>query len=155
MVAAAVNRSEQDQPDPHRSTIFLARLEAAHDQVEQCIVGLESVMTEPDGAGTADFSVTRLRLGRANLTRTQVAWQACSHLIPTAPSGQAEALRGLQKHEIEHSQAISEHIRRWPPRALQGDWQGYRDATRKVLERARELIALEQKLLLPLLRQAR
>ena len=155
MLAAASNRSEQDQPDPRRSAYFLATLEAAHYQVEQCIVGLESVMTAPGGAGAADFAVTRLRLGRANLARTQVAWQACDHLISALPSGQAEELRGLQRHENEHSQTISEHIRRWPPRAVQSNWQGYRDATWKVLERARELIALEQKLLLPLLRQVR
>lgn len=153
MATAASHRFEEDQPETRRSTKFVAALEAEHNELQQCIAGLEAVMIRADGGGAADFSAIRLRIERANLSRTRVAWQACSYLIAASPSGQTEQLQGLQKREVEHAQAISDHIRRWPPRAVQDDWHGYRDATRKVLERIGELIALEQSFLLPLLRQ--
>lgn len=69
MAAAVGKRSERD-PDTRRSTVFLAALEGAYNEVEQCIVGLESVMARPEGAGTAEFSVTRPRQRAAPARRS-------------------------------------------------------------------------------------
>lgn len=151
-MAANSQRVLQDEIRDARSAEFLSGLESAHVEVETCIVGLESVMT--DSGPTPLFSSNRLLLARANLARAQMAWRACRHVIFHAPAGEADALADLQKAEFEHSQAISEHIGAWPPAVIQDDWQGYRNATRKILERARELMVLERRLLLPLLRQA-
>jgi hypothetical protein len=42
-------------------------------------------------------------------------------------------------------------IGHWTPQMLQGDWQGYCEASRKVRDGMREIIAAEKMLLYPLL----
>lgn len=64
-----------------------------------------------------------------------------------------QALRDLKQSEIEHSQMISQHVQHWTPQAVQEDWSGYRAATRKVLDRARDLVMTEKNLLVLFLRQ--
>lgn len=144
----------QDSLEADPSARFLAAIETAHGHLEQCIVALEALMVEPELADLGQFSTVRFRLCQANLSRTQVAREACNHLIPMSPKGNTQSLRDLQQCEIEHFQMVSKHVQRWTSEAVQADWQGYCAATRKVLDRARELIGLETALLLPLLRQA-
>lgn len=136
------------------SARFLSVIESAHHRLELCTIALESIMVEDECVDMAQFSAVRLRLAHANLTRTQVAREACSHLISIVSGKDAEALRDLQQCEIEHFQMISQHIQRWTTQAVQDHWHAYREATRRVLERNRELVSIEKKLLLPLLRQA-
>jgi len=152
MAHAASREFGHNWHDPSRSADFLLKLERAHAEVEACLAGLEAAMAaaEPD---PIRFSVTRLRLARANLARTQAARETCGHLIDATLPDSAAALRDLQQREIEHAHMISDHIRQWTPQRLKDDWEGYRAATRRLLDRVRELIARERSLLLPLLRQ--
>jgi hypothetical protein len=153
-----VPASKQPVWDPHDADSpinFLLELEAAHAQVELCIVGHESIMADVELADTAEFSAFRFRLARANFARTQIAKQACTHLMSVMPIDQTEPLRQLRQSEIEHSQMISDHIGRWTPNAVQADWRGYCDATQKVVARVRELVSIEQGLLVPRLREGR
>jgi len=143
----------QDPGSSGASARFLAAIEKAHGEVEPCLAALDPLIAGRDLPETAQFSATRFRLGRANLARTQVAREACGHLLANGPAGDGEALRDLQRREVEHAQMISEHIQRWPPQRVQTDWQGYRITTRKVLDQVRELIAAERTILLPLLRR--
>lgn len=131
MELATRKQSMQGPRDADTSVDFLLAVEVAHSQVEPCIVAHEAIMAHDELADTAQFSVIRLRLAQANLTRTQVAREACSHLISITPIGQAEPLRDLQQSEIEHFQMISDHIRQWTSQAVQEDWRGYCDATPK------------------------
>lgn len=149
---------KQFMRDPRKTDLsvnFLLAVETAHSQVEPCIVAREAIMADDELGDAAQFSVIRLRLAQANLTRTQVAREACTHLISIMPSEGAEPLRDLQQSEIEHFQMISGHIRHWSPQAVQDHWRAYRDATRKVLDCVRELVTIEKRLLLPLLREVR
>jgi len=153
MAPAASGHCKQNWHDPSRSAGLLSMLERAHAEVEICLPALDEAMAgaEPD---PIRFAVTRLRLAKANLARTQAARETCGHLIDTAPSAGAAALVDLRRREIEHAHMISDHIRHWTPQRLKDDWQGYCTATRQLLGRVRELIARERSLLLPLLRQS-
>lgn len=153
MAFSSSGQSLRDLHDPNESAHFLSMIESAHAHFELCSGALESIMVEDKCVDMTQFGAVRLRLAHANLTRTRVAREACSHLISIIPADGAEALRDLEQCEIEHFQMISKHIQRWPTQAVQDNWHGYCGATRKLLERTRELIAIEKKLLLPLLRQ--
>lgn len=155
MEPATRKQTMRDSHDADTSVDFLLAVEVSHSQVEPCIVALEALMVDEKLADAAQFSIIRLRLAQANLTRTQVAREACTHLISIIAVDRAEPLRELQQTEIEHFQMISDHIRHWTSQAVQDDWRGYCDATRRVLARVRELISIEKRLLLPLLREVR
>lgn len=155
MGAAISEHSRRDRHDSDVSARLLSAIETAHSEVELCIVALETIMAGSDAAVRGHFSAVRLRLARTNLARTQLAREACSHLISISSADHKQALRNLEQREIDYFQMISSHVQRWTPQAVQDDWQGYCEATRRVLHRARELITIEGKLLLPLLRQPR
>lgn len=132
----------------------LAALAAAHVEVEPCLAALERLMEKDYLAASPEFSTTRHRLARANLGRAQVAREACGHLLSITPPAEAEALRDLHQREVDHFQLISQHIRRWSPQAVERDWDGYRAATRAVIDQVRQLLSLERKLIFPLLERA-
>lgn len=126
--------------------VRLSAIKASHQKVESCVFELEAFMAgELSDVGA--FSSARLRLRQANVARTQAVLDACRHLLTLQP-GQL-SLRDLQRRELDVSQMISLHVQQWTTERLQNDWGGYCRATRKVLERVRELIAAEKKLLRP------
>src|SRR3989337_1894801 len=113
MAPATHKQSTRGPHDADPSANFLLAVEVAHSQVELCIVALEALMADDELPDTAQFSVIRFRLAQANLARTQVAREACTHLISITPIARAEPVRDLQQSEIEHFQMISDHIRHW------------------------------------------
>ncbi|HET7678950.1 MAG TPA: PilZ domain-containing protein [Xanthobacteraceae bacterium] len=131
------------------SASYLSAIEASHRQVESYVFALETIMTG-ELSDIGQFSAARLRLRQANLARTQVALDACRHLMTVQPA--QPSLRDLQRRELDISQMISLHVQQWTTQSLQDDWSGYCRATRKVLKGVRELIAAEKKLLCPALR---
>lgn len=128
---------------------YLSSIEVCHQQVESCAFSLETVlMSELSDIG--QLSTVRLRLRQANLARTQVALDACRHLMTIYPA--QRSLRDLQQRELDVSHMISSHVQSWTVQALLDDWNGYCLATNKVLEGVRELMAAEKTLLYPMLR---
>jgi hypothetical protein len=137
--------------DTQASVLLGTALECAHSQVELCMFALEAIMAQSTLEDAAQFSTVRMRLVQENLARTAVARDACAHLISRGGGFQVEALRELQQREFQHFQLISAHICEWTPTAVQEDWRGYCRATRRVLNRVRDLVAAERALLLPAL----
>jgi hypothetical protein len=130
----------------------LAKLEGAQSDLETCVAGFEKILGLGEPTDMAEFGVVRLRLCRANLSRTQVAREICSQLVCIVPIHVTPAICDLEQREIEHFQLISQHVQRWTSEALQRDWPAYCEATHKLLDRTRELVAAERSILLPLLR---
>lgn len=130
------------------SAAYLSAIEASHQEVETCVFNLETIMAG-ELSDIGRFSAVRLRLRQANLARTQVALDACRHLMTIQPA--QPNLRDLQRRELDLSQMISLHVQQWTTQGLQDDWGGYCRATRRVLESVRELVAAEKKQLCPVL----
>lgn len=131
------------------SAAHLSALEAAHQEVETCVTGLEAIM----GAKLSDvgqFSSARLRLRQANVARTQAALDASRHLI-RVHDPQPELL-DLKQRELDQSQSVSRHVQSWDLHRIQRDWDGYCRATRRILLGVRELVALEKRFLCSCLR---
>jgi hypothetical protein len=132
---------------------LLAGLQGAHRQIEAAIIEVEAMMAEgqPDPALS---SALRMRIGQANLARSRIAREICSHLISTISIREAEAVRGLQRQDAEQFQQTSELIRQWTPTAVQADWEGYCAASRQARDQIRAIVAAEKWLFYPLLERA-
>jgi hypothetical protein len=132
---------------------LLAGLQGAHRQIEAAIIEAEAMMAEgqPDPALS---SALRMRIGQANLARSRIAREICSHLISTISIREAEAVRGLQRQDAEQFQQTSELIRQWTPTAVQADWEGYCAASRQARDQIRAIVAAEKWLFYPLLERA-
>lgn len=124
------------------SAAHLSALEAAHLQVETCLVALEALIAEPL-SDVGNFSAARLRLRQANVTRTHAALDAARHLI-TVNDPQPELLN-LKRRELDQSRSVSQHVQSWDLQRIQKDWEGYGHATRRILRRVHELVALEKR----------
>jgi hypothetical protein len=146
------------QPLRNRSCLaspaaLLAGLQGAHRQIEAAIVEAEAMMAEgqPDPALS---SALRMRISQANLARTRIAREVCSHLISTISISEADAVRSLQRRDAEQFQQTSELVREWTPKAVEVDWEGYCDASRQVRDQIRSIVAAEKWLFYPLLERA-
>ena len=126
------------------SASHLSAMEAAHEQVETCVVIFEAIIAEKL-SDVGKFSSARLRLRQANVARTHAALNASRHLISAADRD--SDLLGLYQQELEQSQAVSRHVQLWNLDKIQKNWDGYCQATRRILRGIRELVALEKRLL--------
>lgn len=153
MHARSHGRGEQGLPDqsgvPTRQDL-LVKLEITHRQIESGIADLEAVASDGPPQGT-QFDAVRLQIGQAILKRRQVASEVYSTLLSAICAEDAVAVRGLQERDLEQFQRTSEVIRHWTPQMLRDDWSGYCEASRKVRDGLREILAAEKKLLFPLL----
>ena len=125
-------------------------LEATHRQIEFCIEDLQAVTSDGPPVGT-QFSTIRLRIGKAILARRRIAHDAYSRLLAEVASDDVAAVRDLQQRELAQFHFTSEIIGHWTPQLLQGNWQEYCEASRRVRDGMREIIAAEKRLLYPLL----
>lgn len=92
-----------------------------------------------------------MRIGKAILSRRRIAQEAYSRLLPAVSSDEVMAVRDLQQRDLAHFQSTSEMIGHWTPQMLQDNWRGYCEASRKVRDGMRDIIAAERRLLYPLL----
>lgn len=127
----------------------LCALEAAHHEVESCVIRFEGIIAEKL-SDVGQFSAARLRLRQANMARTQVALDASRYLV-RIDRPQSELL-DLQQRVLDHSQSISKHVQSWDVQKIKNEWEGYCRATRRILRGVHELVALEKKLLCSSLR---
>lgn len=146
--------ADQDPHEREESGTYAATIELAHLQVEPALEALEAFFVDDKLLEPARFFAIRVRLACANLARAQVSQQACNHLLSGGRGDDLQALREIRDREQEHSQKVSSHIQHWTPQLIQRDWIGYRRDTKAIFAQVRELIALERKTLLPLLRDS-
>lgn len=149
-LATRNSRSQANSGDA-KSATYSSALEASHERVETHAVELGTIISDA-AADTASLSAVRLALRKANLDRTQVALDACRHLMST--TSDPVRLLELQRKELDVSQTISQHVQFWTMPALQVDWAGYCVTTGAMLERIRELVGMEKHVLIPMLRAA-
>jgi hypothetical protein len=108
-------------------------------------------MTSDGSPGAASLGAMRLQIGKAILVKRQVVCQVYNELSAGHLAGKPEALRELKRRDLEQFQLTSKTIQQWTPALVQADWAGYHDASCKVREGLRQIIAAERALLYPLL----
>ena len=144
------DRSSRDQAVAPSAAQLLSELKAVHRQLETCLAGLET-MTGDGAPGAESLGAMRLRIGKAILAKRQVVWRIYGEFNAGRFTGKPETLRELKRRDLEQFQLTSKTIQEWTPALVQDDWAGYRDASRRVREGLREIIAAEKNALYPLL----
>ena len=128
---------------------MIGHLDRAYRELEQCLAHMEQVTSamEPDMVALAS---ARYRLSRVSHARRRLVQQACDHLLAVAP-GAAPQVIALQRRTIAYVRSSNEHIRDWPPLAIERDWAGYRTASLAIRARMRDNMRSEHRLVLALL----
>jgi hypothetical protein len=129
---------------------LIRELEAAYRTLDRCIAEMDrvTVAAQPD---MAQLATARFRISQASNARRLLVQEACRQLAD-APAHRAAAIRALQRETTAYFRASTEHIRSWPPAAIQTDWPAYQDSSRAIRAKMKHGIRAEQRLLFPLLR---
>lgn len=144
-------RSLGDQFASSTAAVLSCALQSAHSHLAHCISEVETVTAprEPDMAALAH---ARYRVSQASYAKRDLVNKACAHLLQHVGKQEADIVQSLQSDNGEYLRHSTEHVRRWPPAAVEQDWAGYRAASREIRARMEQVMRAEQRLLLPLLR---
>lgn len=129
---------------------LLGELRLAYAKVDECLAELQQV-TAGHGPNMAELATARFRMSQARHAKRQLVNQACELLLSGATAEDSLSVLGIQRANADYFRASTEHVRHWTPRQLQSDWRGFCDASRRMRTNMKHLVALEQKVLLPML----
>ena len=129
---------------------FLAELRAAHRELLNHVDRLEQASGNvlPD---RSTLSLLRWRLGQASLHRRLLSGRICDYFATRCESGEAEALRELRAADRALLAMSGVHLGKWTADVIFADWRGYCRDGRAIRRRTIEHVALEQRILYPLL----
>jgi hypothetical protein len=132
------------------STALLTELRAAHCEVLECIAEMERI-TNGSMPDVTRYTAARFRISKASLERRSLWQGARRHLESKATPTDCKQLERLAAIDLELGSHSADHVRRWTRDAIEGDWAGYREASRKIRHRMRDCIEAEKRILYPLL----
>ena len=134
------------------SSLLLTRLRAAHQEVLACVELMKDV-TRSASPDVRQLTSARLKISQASLARRAV-WHSIRGLLqPNVRPVDATVLRELTEADLRLFGESSAHISRWTVEAIQADWIGYQDASRRIRGQMVDAIKLEQSLLYPMLQE--
>ena len=131
------------------ATSYLAQLRAAHRELLDCVAEMERVTSEI--SGPLEYAPARFRISRASLARRTLWHRIFKDLSDRTDPHDAETLRVLNHADMRLLRQSSDHIGRWSAETVLLDWRGYCEASRHIRRAMRDAIALEQRLLYPIL----
>ena len=108
-------------------------------------------LATPDTAG---LGLARVKLSRLSTARSRfVAETIIPHLLVNADLALRKELMELQRGFNAKRLASSEHVTTWSSRAIEADWNGYRQAARQIWAMMEEQMRRERTILGERLRQ--
>lgn len=137
----------------HVARTLLSELRSAHRRLIAEMAAMDRLINE-DAADVASCATARWRLGQASLQRRLIAARICDYFLPRLDGERCGQLKQLIFADQALLRESSSHLRRWPTTALQEDWTGFGADSRELHRRKHAHIAMEQKLLYPLLQDA-
>ncbi len=145
-----------DAPTPAGSGADIDRLltdlKAINDAVLAAALDMErlsALATSPDGGMLASARLRFSRALRVHLTHVDGAVLPALRLAadPRVKAAIDEYRRVLH----EYHEAAAHHVARWPSADVTADWDGYRHSVADMLARLRERVAVEERVVHPLL----
>ena len=129
---------------------ILDKLKEAHGDLLAAIANMEAA-TRTAQPETDRYTAARWQISQASLKRRQLSLFIRNALIGSASDEDKGALKSLQQLDHESAVRSHAHVTAWPPAKIVRDWTGYCEASRAVRWYMEAHIAMEQKLLYPLL----
>lgn len=131
---------------------FLADLRQVHRDLLACILHLETMACQVTPERSA-LTNARWKLGQASLARRLLATRICDYLDKRCDPGTALHLQELRQADRDMLKLSAAHLGKWSADSIYEDWEGYCHEGRAIRRRAHDHVALEQRLLYPLLEQ--
>jgi hypothetical protein len=129
---------------------WLNSLKEAHSKLIRAMVVLDELTRGPLPSQQRLIDV-RWMVGKASLERRLLWGRIHAHLARTAGPAADLNLHKLQDTDIALLRASALHVRRWTTDAVLEDWTGYRRASSQMRRKMAHAIAVERRLLYPLL----
>jgi len=134
---------------------MLAELRQHHEKIGNLLAALE-VVCQDRHADIVKVSAVRLELTRASRARSAYLNAVVyPKLMRTCPPDKRIALEKLKSDGLLMLVRSGDHIRHWTTREITQDWPGYCLASAAARQTMRDRIALEARLLYPLLEKER
>lgn len=134
---------------------MLDDLIAINEQVAQDANAMRRMVAQPATQDRAETAALRLRFSRSLRRHLQfidlVVMPEVQKLGRTERARAAEVRAVLQRYH----EAAAHHVAAWPSEKLQTEWAAYGSAVRRMLDLLQERTEIEQRLLYPILRQAK
>ena len=137
----------------HVARTFLADLRQSHRDLLAQIQRLEAMSYEAEPDRTA-LTTLRWKLGQASLARRLLSSRICAYFESRCDPEEAKALQSLRNADREMLRKSAAHLGKWTARTIVRDWTGYCRDGRAMRRRAHDHVALEQRVLYPLLERA-
>jgi len=137
----------------HVARTFLAALRQSHRELLANIQQLESMsfQAQPDRIA---LTTLRWRLGQTSLARRLLSGRICEYLEERCGSGEAETLQSLRAADRDMLRVSAAHLGKWTADTILRDWAGYCRDGRAMRRQVHGHLALEQRVLYPLLERA-
>lgn len=129
---------------------WVESLKEAHSNLVNAIVALER-LTRGSCPSRQTLVDTRYNLSKASLERRLIWGRIHAYLARNASQEAESVLRTLQEADIALLGAAARHVRRWTTDAIVKDWAGYCRASAAMRLKLSRGVALEKRLLYPLL----
>jgi hypothetical protein len=152
-VPNAAARRIYEPESAHVARTFLAELRQTHRKLLAYIQQLESMSYHGEPDPTV-LSTTRWRLGQASLARRLLAGRICDYFEGRCEPAQIAVLQSLRSADREMLRVSASHLGKWTAATIAADWPAYCRDGQAIRRRAHDHIALEQRVLYPLLEQA-
>ena len=134
----------------HVARTLLSELRGAHGNLIAQMQALDTLcgVAVPD---LPSLTTARWKLGQASLARRLLAARICEYFSARCEGPQARALGSLQLADRELLNHSAAHLAQWTTGSICRDWEGYCRAGNEIRRRTYDHIALEQRVLYPLL----
>ena len=137
----------------HVAKTSLTQLREAHRELMREISAMEKLTFE-ESVDPAQCANRRWRLSQASLTRRLLAARICDYFLRRMDSDESAELESLVHADQALLRASSVHLGRWTPDLLRTDWPVFCSEAREMLRKTQNHIALEQRVLYPLLERS-
>lgn len=138
-----------DSSDP-TSAFWLEKLKDAHAELLASIDTLAELTTGPVPAREQLVSV-RWNVSKASLARRLLWGRILAHLAGRVDEREEDELRQLQEADLQLFRGSTAHIATWTADRIIDDWPAYCEASRVMRGKMLEGMAMEKRLLYPML----
>ena len=147
---APLPASHPRSPDSRHSGSFLQQLHRAQSELDLAIMVMEAA-TEAPMPDKSNYATARWKLSLASRHRRSLIGRICQRLTPLVSPDDAATLKGLHQRDMEMLHHSAAHVGRWTLEAIERDWDGYRQASRRIRVNMSARIDEEKHLLDPIL----
>lgn len=132
---------------------LLTDLKQAHRDLLAELANMDDITRQP-AYDKARCATGRWKISQASLARRVLASRICDYFLTRCEPADVGALRDLQEADRDLLRKSAGHVAHWTGEAIEHDWRDYCKASQEIRWLMHSYLAVEQRLLYPLLERA-